>query len=748
MLCKTNTVKQEVIPALGHTETVIPAVEPTCTMEGYTCYECSFCDEVKNDDYIVATGHSFGKWISANDGTHSQNCSACGATISEGCIYEETVTPPTETEVGYTSYLCTVCGYSYIGNEIPALGAPVPVSFSVPSGVTALKPQSAYAGEKIILPAVEGSPVADDYEYSFLGWILDTVDNSTTVGMYYVPGESFTVREAVTLKALYSYTVSEEGSEPVLGKLTAGESLSDGDCIVVVANETDVALYQQTIASSYVDTYTFDGSLDTVTSDEKNYWKVTSDGKGAFYLGDEVNGYLYNSAENKLQVSDSKTAWTLIDNEDGTFKLESGNTSRLLSYREDLSNNPYWRMGGSSGTSGIVLLNIYKFAEGAANTTYYTTVLAGTSCQHSSHYVNNGDGTHDYVCQLCGAVEIDNEAHYYLEDNDGACLCGAVEITEPVEDSNLTFGAQLYLENDLTMAFRVKEDKLQKYDISTAYLLVERDVYATGAKEAVVETMTISEYKVEGGRLIFSYPGIAAAQMNDAIRATFHIKDANGQEYVSPVLNTSVATYLDGLLSASASDTKMVTLIMDMLNYGTAAQTYFDRHADAPVNEAFESFKTYASYASADFKTALENLAATENAEGKSGKLNLSLDLGTRIGIQYKVTVPAGVNVEDVTLVVTDAAGNVLETLAVAGNTTDTKGRYLVNFYGSTSRDMRRVVYATAYVNGEAITGTYAYSISTYVWGVQENASVQPADLVNVTRAMLLYGDSAANYFG
>ena len=317
----------------------------------------------------------------------------------------------------------------------------------------------------------------------------------------------------------------------------------------------------------------------------------------------------------------------------------------------------------------------------------------------------------------------------------------------PTEDESLTFGAQLYLENDLTMAFRVKQDKLDAYDISTAYLVVERDVYESGAKEATVEAMTIREYKVENGRLIFSYPGIAAAQMNDAIRATFYIKDASGKEYVSPVVNTSVATYLDGLLSASASDTKMVTLIMDMLNYGAAAQVYFDRHADAPVNEAFESFKTYASYASADFKTALENLSATENAEGKAGKLNLGLDLGTRIGIRYKVTVPTDVNVKDVTLVITDSNGNVLETLQVAGNPADDRGRFIVNFYGSTSRDMRRVVYATAYAKGEAITGTYAYSISTYAWGVQENASVQPENLVNVTRAMLLYGDSAANYF-
>lgn len=104
-------------------------------------------------------------------------------------------------------------------------------------------------------------------------------------------------------------------------------------------------------------------------------------------------------------------------------------------------------------------------------------------------------------------------------------------------------------------------------------------------------------------------------------------------------------------------------------------------------------------------------------------------------------------NVGDVTLVVTDAEGKVLETLTVAGNATDNKGRYIVNFYGNTSTQMRRMVYATAYANGEAITGTYGYSVSTYAWGIQSNAASHPANLINVTRAMMLYGDSAAAYF-
>ena len=107
-----------------------------------------------------------------------------------------------------------------------------------------------------------------------------------------------------------------------------------------------------------------------------------------------------------------------------------------------------------------------------------------------------------------------------------------------------------------------------------------------------------------------------------------------------------------------------------MLNYGTAAQLYFNRNADAPANEAFEIFKNYESYTSADLSASLEDMySMTENA-GVTGKLNLTLDLGARVGITYKVTLPDGVDAAD--------------------------------------------------ANGEAITGTYAYSISSYAWGIQE----------------------------
>ena len=361
---------------------------------------------------------------------------------------------------------------------------------------------------------------------------------------------------------------------------------------------------------------------------------------------------------------------------------------------------------------------------------------------HSYTYTDCNDGTHTAVCPCSSTV---TQPHSFVN---GICLCGAIEVTGPTADESITFGAQLFLENDLTMKFRVKADKLAAYDLSTVCLVVERDVYESGAKEAAVSTVTISDYTLADGRLVFTYPGIAAAQMNDAIRATLYIKDAQGKEYFSPTLNTSVATYLDGLLTASASDTQLVTLIMDMLNYGTAAQIYFDRHADAPVNAAFESFITYADYASADLLTPLIDLSGQIPTAGATATISQTLDLGTRVGITYKVTLPEGTDAAKAKLFIRDDQGNDLEVIDLSTGTVDSKGRYVVTFYGSSSRDMRRMVYAVVTANGRVVSNTYTYSISSYAHGVQENAAaLNNPNLVNLTKAMILYGDSATEYF-
>ncbi|MBP3330503.1 MAG: hypothetical protein J6L89_06685 [Clostridia bacterium] len=137
-----NTVS---IDALGHTEgeTVIEnEIDPDCENEG--SYDevvyCTVCNEElsRNTVSIDALGHSEGKTVienkvepdCVNEGSYEEvvYCTVCNKELSrkkitvdaKGHLYKEEVTLPTETEKGYITKTCTVCGESFISEYVDA----------------------------------------------------------------------------------------------------------------------------------------------------------------------------------------------------------------------------------------------------------------------------------------------------------------------------------------------------------------------------------------------------------------------------------------------------------------------------------------------------------------------------------------------------------------------------------------------------------------------------------------------------
>ena len=88
-------------------------VEPTCTEGGYTLWECE-CGKSYETLHTKALGHEY------KDGL----CVRCGAKDPNAHThkYVETVTKPTCTEKGCTTYTCSICGDSYKGSYTDALG--------------------------------------------------------------------------------------------------------------------------------------------------------------------------------------------------------------------------------------------------------------------------------------------------------------------------------------------------------------------------------------------------------------------------------------------------------------------------------------------------------------------------------------------------------------------------------------------------------------------------------------------------
>ena len=118
------------IDAKGHSYTPV-VTAPTCTEEGFTTHTCS-CGDSYVDNRVAAKGHSMSAWEQTKapscteEGEEKSECANCTHFETKAIRktehhYSATVTNPTCTEGGYTTYTCS-CGASYKVNPVPATG--------------------------------------------------------------------------------------------------------------------------------------------------------------------------------------------------------------------------------------------------------------------------------------------------------------------------------------------------------------------------------------------------------------------------------------------------------------------------------------------------------------------------------------------------------------------------------------------------------------------------------------------------
>ena len=156
LVCGDTYVGDEVA-ALGHTEAIIPGKAPTCTKTGLTDgIRCTVCDKILTEQTeIPASGHidndkdymcdvcgedlctdheieiipAKAPTCTATGLTEGTKCAICGDIIlaqnvvtALGHSYNAVVTAPDCENGGYTTYTCSVCGDSYVADEVAAIG--------------------------------------------------------------------------------------------------------------------------------------------------------------------------------------------------------------------------------------------------------------------------------------------------------------------------------------------------------------------------------------------------------------------------------------------------------------------------------------------------------------------------------------------------------------------------------------------------------------------------------------------------
>ena len=264
--------------------------------------------------------HSFGDWTSNNDGTHSRTCATCSEVETANCTYNDVVTAPTQTEQGYTTHTCTVCGYSFVDSYTDPLG--YTVSFSVPAGVTAPASMNCQPNASITLPTA-GAPEG----YTFLGWVTEDYNNVAEQPADVLTG-SYSATADITLKALYSHT------EIVAGDFTlvTAEPESWEGSYVITCGKTDAMTVLKGVAGTR--------KLESTTAGGAAAYADT----GITLNGGTLSGV---SADYIFTIAAAGDRFTVKNAATGTYLASRG--GYLYSYKTDAASYDRWTFAISEG---------------------------------------------------------------------------------------------------------------------------------------------------------------------------------------------------------------------------------------------------------------------------------------------------------------------------------------------------------------------------------------------------------------
>ena len=279
------------------------------------------------------------------------------------------------------------------------------------------------------------------------------------------------------------------------------------------------------------------------------------------------------------------------------------------------------------------------------------------------------------------------------------------------ETVEVTIGHSCSFQNDISVNYYIPATDLDGY--TGIYLLVEREKLIDGVMTKIEEI--ISNYITVDGNLKFTYRGIAACEMGDVISATLYaIKD--GKSYVSSLDEYSVEDYAYNRLAASSDET-FKALLVDMLNYGAAAQLYFGYDVENLVNAAL----TEEQKALATVSISPESIARVENTvDGAAATfVGQSVVFNNNVELKYYMRFAEGTDISALTLLLTyTTVGGVEKTVEISGEDfvyVESYNAYAAKYCEIAAADMSCEIKATVYDGINAVSNTMVYSIESYV---------------------------------
>ena len=251
----------------------------------------------------------------------------------------------------------------------------------------------------------------------------------------------------------------------------------------------------------------------------------------------------------------------------------------------------------------------------------------------------------------------------------------------------------------------------------------------------------VTDYRVDNGKLVFTFKNISPDKMGDTIFATLSA-DIDGETYTSSKLSYSVLKYCQNMLRNYPGyvNKELRTLLVDLLNYGAASQAYTGHNAANPVNGSLDLYSAaYGTPIDPELSDILDAEYAVVDDAAAAWK-GVALALGDTVAVRFKLE---AADIEGLKVKITTDEGNwtIDSSKFTAADAADT---YYATFNGLNAAQMSLPIFATVYdADGNAVSNTLRYSIESYAASMQNGSD---AALAKLTMAMIKYGNSAKTY--
>ena len=301
----------------------------------------------------------------------------------------------------------------------------------------------------------------------------------------------------------------------------------------------------------------------------------------------------------------------------------------------------------------------------------------------------------------------------------------------PVSVTDLKFkSASLSLHSDLTIVFHIRRSVIENGGYENPYV-----VFTMNGQETIV-----TDYTVNDQTYAFRFCNIAPYRMNDSVTAVPYATK-NGTLCRGVQQQYGIATYCKRLLGRETTTDVEKTMLVDLLNYGTATQIFADYRTDEPVNAILtEEQKLLGTPDAPSMESVLNTKYATVTSPLATWK-SASLVLKQSVAIQLKFATEE--ELSNLSVRVTEKNGKSLDKLDSSVFTQNSDGTIQLKYQGLSSCYFGKTVLFTVYQGQTPISNTLAYSIESYA-SAKEQCGIP--ELENLVLSLMKYGNSCFRY--